>query len=283
MLHIAEIQDPETVYACQMGMTAPFVYRVDFETWKKSYANDCDGAGRRLFRTLCGKAAYDGDTLVGFLQYGRSALGFDQQGEISTELSYPVIRYLYFDKGREDAGALLLREAMKEFAAEKRIYAFFHYFGMSCFARHGKLFERYDWIQDFLGKNGFAIEHENVYYSVRVTNGAQNDVKILADETTMGNQQTLQFLLRNTPMGECELHFPENTGICYLRWIYVREEMQNRGIGSKCMDALKQWLWAQGVTRLDTDTARNNLAAQHYYEKNGFTRKGITRSFFRDR
>lgn len=46
MLHIAEIQDPETVYACQMGMTAPLVYRVDFETIYGRLEAMAVGAGR---------------------------------------------------------------------------------------------------------------------------------------------------------------------------------------------------------------------------------------------
>ena len=47
-----------------------------------------------------------------------------------------------------------------------------------------------------------------------------------------------------------------------------------------CLNALKQWLSQQGITRLDTDTAVLNLTAQRYYEKNGFTREGITRSYY---
>ena len=31
----------------------------------------------------------------------------------------------------------------------------------------------------------------------------------------------------------------------------------------------------------DTDTALDNLRAQHYYEKNGFARLAVTRSFYR--
>ena len=47
------------------------------------------------------------------------------------------------------------------------------------------------------------------------------------------------------------------------------------------MSALKNWLLAQGMAQLDTDTALDNLRAQHYYEKNGFARLTVTRSFYR--
>lgn len=46
------------------------------------------------------------------------------------------------------------------------------------------------------------------------------------------------------------------------------------------MKALKQWLYEKGIRRFDTDTAITNTVAQHYYEKNGFVREGVTRSFF---
>ena len=76
------------------------------------------------------------------------------------------------------------------------------------------------------------------------------------------------------------MHYPETQGTAFLRWIYVIDEVQNQGVGSKCMTALKKWLYDQGMNRLDTDTALDNYRAQHYYEKNDFTREGITRSYF---
>ena len=36
----------------------------------------------------------------------------------------------------------------------------------------------------------------------------------------------------------------------------------------------------RGYVRLDTDTALLNEIAQKYYEKNGFKRQGITRSYY---
>lgn len=56
--------------------------------------------------------------------------------------------------------------------------------------------------------------------------------------------------------------------------------MLGKGIGTKCMNALKSFLFEKGVIRFDTDTALDNTAAQHYYEKNGFTREGVTRNCF---
>lgn len=54
------------------------------------------------------------------------------------------------------------------------------------------------------------------------------------------------------------------------------------GIGSKCMAGLKAYLFSRGITGFDTDTARTNIAAQHFYEKNGFVNEGITRSYYKN-
>lgn len=268
----------EQVYRYQLELQVPYFYQVSFENWKESFENDMDGEGRPLFRKLYTKVAYDENTLIGFIQYGYTALGFDNQGDISIEMSYPVIRSLYFNEGRKDAGTLLLQAALQELGDAQTIYAFFHYFGMSCFARHGKLYERLPWIQELLYQFGFEIEHENVYYSIELGCEKESKVQLIAHDLTMGSQQSFDFILKNRQIGGCEVHYP-NDITAYLRWIYVNDTLQNQGLGTQCMEALTQWLWNRGFVRLDTDTALTNLGAQHYYEKNGFTRMGITRSF----
>lgn len=283
MINIKKITDLAQVYDYQMRLPAPYFFQTDFESWKRSFAGDTDGEGRRLFRDLTTKAAYDGDTLVGFVQYGHTAFGFDDRGEISSEVSYPVIRALYFDEGREDAGKLLLQAALAEFADCCRVYAFFHYFGMSCFARHGKLFEGFPWIETLLRQNGFEVEHENVYYSAALTEQNDSAVSLREQGLTTGNQQTFDFLLEGRQVGGCEVHYLDSNGAAYLRWIYVNGEFQSRGIGTQCMQALKTFLFPKGYVRLDTDTALNNAIAQRFYEKTGFDRAGITRSYYLDK
>ena len=283
MINIKDITDLAQVYDYQMRLPAPYFFQTDFESWKRSFERDADGEGRTLFRNLAAKAAYDGDALVGFVQYGYTAFGFDDRGEISSEVSYPVIRGLYFDEGLEDAGKLLLQAAMAEFGDYCRVYAFFHYFGMSCFARHGKLFEGFPWIEAVLRQKGFQIEHENVYYSAALTDRADSAVNLREQGLTAGNQQTFDFLLDGRQVGGCEVHYLKSEGTAYLRWIYVNGELQSRGIGTQCMQALKAVLFQKGYVRLDTDTALNNKVAQRFYEKTGFTREGITRSYYRDK
>lgn len=96
---------------------------------------------------------------------------------------------------------------------------------------------------------------------------------------TKGNHQAFDFMLEGRSIGGCEVYYLETKGMAYLRWIYLNDDMQNQGLGTKCMDCLKRYLVRKGCGRLDTDTALDNERAQHYYEKNGFVREGITRSY----
>ncbi len=280
MLKIIDEKNLEHIFSYQMKFSTPYFFLTDYNTWRNSFSNDVDGEGRVLFRELFVKAAYDEDELIGFIQYGKTSFGFDDNGEITSEVSYCVIRNLYFNKDRADAGMSLLQNALKEFGTEDKVYAFFHYFGMSCFARHGKLFEQHAHIESLLKNYGFETEHENVYYSSAIKSNEESEVKIEPQGLTKGNQQYIDFMLSDNQVGGCEIHFI-NDKTAYLRWIYVNENITGKGIGTKCMNGLKKWLYQKGITRFNTDTALTNLIAQHYYEKTGFVREGITRSYYR--
>lgn len=280
MLEIIKVIDLHKIYNYQLKFSVPYFFSVDFNIWKKSFEEDIDGEGRTLFKELLVKVAYVNNRIVGFIQYGKTAFGFKDNGDISSEISYSVIRNLYFDKGREEAGKLLLDEAMEYFKTSEKVYAFFHYFGMSCFARHGKLFEKYNYIEALLNKRGFELEHENVYYSSPLKAVKSTNVQLVPHNLTKGNQQYIDFMLEGGQVGGCEAHYIDNAGVAYLRWIYVSDNIMGRGIGSQCMASLKHWLSEKGFLRFDTDTALSNVVAQHYYEKNDFLREGITRSYY---
>ena len=280
MLKIKDNIELTDIYKFHMDFDTPYFFDTDYEKWKQSFEADIDGEGRVLFKELKTKAVYDEETILGFVQYGITNFGFDNNGEISSEVSYPVIRNLYFVKDRKDAGELLLNEAVNSLKAEETIYAFFHYFGMSCFARHGKLFEKNNHIDALLKENGFEVEHENVYYSSVLKGNDSSEVVIAAGDLTKGNQQYIDFKINGSQVGGCEVHYLDETKV-YLRWIYVNGDIVGKGIGSQCMNALKLYLYENGVKRFDTDTALNNTVAQHYYEKNDFCKEGITRSYYK--
>ena len=94
MLKIADTFSLKDIYDFQLSFQTPYFFKVDFENWKKSFENDIDGEGRALFKELYVKTDYDNDKLLGFVQYGKTAFGFDNNGEISSEISYPIIRNL---------------------------------------------------------------------------------------------------------------------------------------------------------------------------------------------
>lgn len=282
MIRIIEINDLEALYNYQIGFTFPYMFSTSFDEWRESMLNDIDGDGRRLFKDIKIMAAYDKEKIVGFIQYGNTAFGFDETGNISNNITYPVIRMIYFNEEYEEAGNMLVEKALEDLNNKDRIYAFFHYFGMSCYGRHGKLYEKYSYIERVLNSHGFVIEHENVYYSSKVGDIKDSDIDIFWKKTTEGNQQSCDFIYKGNCIGECEIHYIKNKGIAYLRWIYINSNIQNMGLGSKCMDRLKTSLKNKGISRLDTDTAINNVRAQHYYEKNDFIREGVTRSFYKN-
>lgn len=278
---IKKVENAREIYDYMRKFSFPYKYEVEFHTWKKSYLYDVDGEGRTLFSDLTTIGAYLDNKLVGFIQYGRSAFGFDENGEISDTVSCSVIRNFYFDENQKEAGARLLSEAVKELSSTAdRIYAFFHYFGMSCYARHGKLFEEFGYIHNLLTQNGFVIEHENVFYSSTLNSAKSTAVNVKWHDGTLGRQQYCDFVLEKKIVGGCEIHFLEQENIAYLRWIFINEDLCGNGIGSECMSALKTELFRKGIIKFDTDTALSNKIAQHFYEKNNFVKEGITRSYY---
>ena len=278
---LKEVVNPREIYDYMRNLPFPYHYEVEFNTWEKSYLYDIDGEGRTLFSDLTTIGAYLGSKLVGFIQYGRTALGFDENGEISDTVFYSVIRNFYFDETQKEAGIKLLNEALKVLSnTTGRIYTFFHYFGMSCYARHGKLFEEFGYIRNLLEQNGFVIEHENVFYSSKLNSAKPTKINVKLHNETLGRQQYCDFILEKDIVGGCEIHFLEQESIAYLRWIFINEGMRGNGIGSECMSSLKTDLCNKGIIKFDTDTALSNKVAQHFYEKNNFVKEGVTRSYY---
>lgn len=90
-MKIEIINNLKQIYDYQMHFIFPYKYPTEFSVWKKSFLNDIDGQGRTSFKELHGKVALCQDKVVGFIQYGKTAFGFDEHGEISGDMSYPVI------------------------------------------------------------------------------------------------------------------------------------------------------------------------------------------------
>ena len=221
--------------------------------------------------------------ITALIEYGKTAFGFDASGEISSQVHYPVIRTLCFDETHTEDGRKLLQSALNAFCEEARVYAFFHYFGMSACARHGKLHESSPHVEKLLLDNSFLVEHENVYYARTLTeqDAAPNRVSLNWKALSEGNCREFAASQNGTEVGWGQVHFLPQKDIAYLRWIYVDEKHQHQGLGTAIMGQLFAELYQMGIRRFDTDTALSNTVAQQYYEKTGFTNEGITRSYYR--
>ena len=256
---------------------APWHFPMEEAVWEQSMQEDVDCDGRRLFTEIT--AEYTGHATV---QYGRTAFGFDEDGNISDCIHYPVIRDLAFDPEYWDEGEALLHKALAHFQGEPRVYAFFHYFGMSTCGRHGKLHASQRHVARLLEENGFTVEHENVYYARTLTGQECGNaaIRLRWKDRNTGGCREFAAVADGAEVGWGQVHFLPQGDIAYLRWIYIDEKRQHQGIGTAVMYQLFRELYEMGIRRFDTDTALQNTAAQGYYQKTGFTNAGISRSYY---
>lgn len=274
-LSLQAIQSEErllAVYSFMDALPFPYDYRPKYPLWRTSLLEDTDGAGVPLFQSTTLVGAYDQGRLLGFSQYG---FADPRQG------GYPVLRLLYFDPACPDAGEALLHAALEALSGHGRIYAFFHYFGMSCYGRHGKLSCRFDHVHRLLLDNGFAIEHENLFYSSLLERAPEppSSLSLCWEPLSLGRERRGVFFLNGREIGDCEVHFLQDAPVAYLRWIGMQKGLQHQGLGTRCMQTLRHDLFAKGIRRLDTDTALQNLPAQGFYAKTAFSAPTLTRSY----
>lgn len=260
--------------------TAPYHFPMTEEMWADSMYFDKDNDGRTLFSDLKTDYTEQYGRCTAMIQYGRTAFGFDDSGEFSEKVHYPVIRCLCFNDPTD--GQTLLRTALDNLGSDERVYAFFHYFGMSACGRHGKLHENQKQVESLLLSNNFIIEHENLYYTRTLTDrdAATTGVTLSWRDLSAGGCREFAALHDGKEIGWGQVHFLPQGNIAYLRWIYIDGGRQHQGFGTATMQTLFSELYRMGIRRFDTDTAINNVIAQHYYEKNGFSNAGITRSYY---
>lgn len=266
-------------YFVSTRRSVPYYFPVSFTDWHESMFHDCDYDGSPLFSHLETHLLINNNRIEGFIQFGLTSFVFGVHGKKDDSNQYAVIRNIYFS---EDATKpqLLLDKAEEYFdgLGHKRKYAYFHYFGMSCYARQGKLHASEFYIENLLSQYGYIKEHENIYYSRSLRTVISSDISEI-DFLHSINGQSISFIKNSETIGGCEIAFLPHSDACFLRWIYIDDTYSHQGLGQKCMRKLFYELHKKGVSRFDTDTADSNIRAQNYYLKTGFSDLGRMRSY----
>lgn len=285
MHRIEKLQDKKELYGyyCEESKQIPYWFPVDFENWEKSMFGDTDSEGDTLFSSLETYVARANGEIVGFVQFGISDFIFALDGSKDKTKKAGIIRTLYFEPEADCGGEMirLAREYFKSHGVQEE-FAFFHAFGMSCCASHGKLFCGLPHIEKALLEAGFVKEHENVYYSRTISEKDalyQSRAQIKIKEPDEHRLQYFDIFEEKDFVGAGCLMYPPQGGICYLKWIFVEEKYHGKGYASDALRAVFSMLVEKGIAKIDTDTADGNIAAQHLYEKLGFENMGRSRSY----
>jgi ribosomal protein S18 acetylase RimI-like enzyme len=285
MLKKADLMNEHILYEYFTGISEiiPFYFPVNFDLWHKCMFNDCTDDGKPLFDELETYLYYENDTVKGFIQFGVSSFTFNENG-MDFSSHYAIIRNMHYSQDSKNPNEMI-EKAFEYFNGKnmKEIDAFFHYFGMSCYARHGKLHESAFYIEKLLYSYSFIKEHENVYFSKDLSNFSYvDDSEIACQIQNMeSNKQKIIFFINNDQIGYCEISFLENS-ICYLHYLEINKELRSKGIGTRCMNNLFSLLVKKNIQKVDLDTIDTNTRAQTFYVKIGFINKGITRSYYRE-
>ena len=288
---IFELADKKVLYDYYKKIKSdiPYWFDVDFKNWYKSMFEDTDCDGNSLFLELKTLISMENNAVNGFIQFGIPAFVHDNNGEKNTTIKAGIIRNIYFEKEDISMGEALIESALLYFQENQiqKQYSFYHYFGMTCNAGHGKLHCSHFYIEDLLLKYDFIKEHENVYYSRLISEKDIFESENITLQYSDTNEGVCEFsiLFKDTisdkKIGEgCYVYLPQGK-ICYLKWIYVDDMYKSRGYASAALMQLFSDLRKQHIYRIDTDTADSNLAAQGLYIKTGFTDMGRTRSYLK--
>jgi ribosomal protein S18 acetylase RimI-like enzyme len=283
-----DASDAGRVYAYwrSTGHDVPYFFDVSAKRWHRCLVED-EREGEQVFDLVETVLALAGDGVVGFVQYGKPNFAWDPDGQKVYAPHIGVVRQLYFERGRPDVGHALMAQAEPFLAEFGQSFAFYHALGMSCTASHGKLHSSLLHVEPVLRARGFGVEHENVYYCLDLSKveAAGGEVQLEIARDAEGESFTAQ--VEGREIGSARVRFLDGlTGgrtrdVAYLDWIGLREEYRGRGFGNAFLRLLAEWLRDQGNAWLHTDTASDNTVAQRFYERQGFEKRGFTRSYIR--
>ena len=277
-------------YWNKIGRGIPYFFPVSEERWQECLLKDELG-GKRIFKDIETWYAAEDDEMLGFVQYGQPSFAWNANGLRIHDPHIGVIRHLYFEKDRREAGQALLAKANDHLQRFNQIYAFYHALGMSCNSYHGKLHSSLACVENMLRANGFSVEHENVYYSLdiqRAETSDGNDLRLVGAREFCGDEKGFEARLHGEAVGTARIRLLERlTGgltrdTVYLTWIGVHRHFRGMGLGTQFVQLLLKHLLREGYQHIHTDTASGNAIAQRFYEKLGFQNRGFTRSYLRE-
>ena len=285
---IACLEDEKNLYEYfkQISPEIPYYYPVDFDIWRKSMFVENDGMefnNSELETYLL----YEEAVMKGFIQYG-----FPNPAHHEDNKNLAVIRNMHYAKDSKKPEELM-ESALNYFKKKnvRQIFAFLHWFGMECYATHGKLHESQFHIEDLLIKYSFENNETNVYFTkdLRGSN-AENNSEIVCeiyDESEIvrnfsrEESMKIKFFCNGEQIGVCDLRFM-HSGISYLVYIEIFEKYRRKNLSTKCMNNIFFILKERGIKRIDLDTYGDNFAAQGLYTKTGFINTGLTRSYIHE-
>ena len=272
-------------YWRKVGTDIPFFFSVSAAKWQTCLLED-ELEGEPIFKSLDTYLATESGQVLGFVQCGCPHFAWDANGQKRSNPHIGVIRHLYIEKGRQDAGEALLAKASDQLACYDRRYAFYHIFGMSCNAHHGKLHNSQAHVEQLLRAYGFEIEHENAYFVLDMEQLAPVESSQLRFSSSHGsNEESFEIQLDAEVVGTAQVRYLDRLtdgytrDTAYLSWIGVVEQYQRQGIATELLKLLARALLSRQVRYLHTDTASGNVRAQQFYKKLGFWQEGFTRSY----
>lgn len=281
--------EPLFQYWKKLAEKVPYFFSVSPGKWRECLLEDkLDDENMFRFQEIF--IAIEKDQIVGFCQYGQPAFAWDKDGQKYYNPQIGILRHFYFDEARLDVANLLFAPSehyLKQFPNQ---HAFYHIFGMSCNAHHGKLHQSLTHIDSFLRDKGFQVEHENVYYSLELKESEpahHQELELVSQVSLESDIQNYEICLSNHPIGIIQVRYLDRlTGgstkdIAYLMWIEITSASHRQGWGTKSMQLLISELRSKNYEQLHLDTASTNQNAQQFYERFGFQNRGKTKCYLK--
>lgn len=292
-MEVREFQegDLKSLYLCwsKIGEKIPYFFPVSLERWLDCLLED-KLDGEQMFLSHVIYVAVENGEITGFIQCIQPTFAWNEEGEKLLNPQIGIVRHFYFDPGRDEVAKRLFDQSAHFINQFDNQHAFYHIFGMSCNAHHGKLHETLSHVELFLKGRGFKLEHENLYYYLKLKekrDQGKSDLKIVLKPSSVGSIQEYEIFIGEDQIGGLQIRLLDKLSggmtkdTVYLTWIGIKEGYRGQGWGTRSIQLLADRWLSCGIKYLHTDTASDNLGARKLYERLGFQNGGKTRSYFK--